>query len=181
MEVVVSGGSTHDVINGSTNQRSRGMEVVTCDGSAQSRMEAATSGSNQIPSHDDDSMSKEPQNMGFLKVYTRRKFRSQAEAPEGTPTATSEQCSPNPPNIVDDVSSTSGTEIEDPFIDDLPIALRKETRAKAGIPASRYGFDHDISNYVSYASLSSAYRAFVTSLQSITIPRDWKEANQDPK
>jgi hypothetical protein len=29
--------------------------------------------------------------------------------------------------------------------------------------------------------LSHAYRAFVASLQSIVIPRDWKEAAHDPK
>jgi hypothetical protein len=34
---------------------------------------------------------------------------------------------------------------------------------------------------VSYASLSPAYRAFVISLQSVVIPKDWKEANRDPK
>jgi hypothetical protein len=52
--------------------------------------------------------------------------------------------------------------------------------AKAGVPPPRYGYEHDISNYVSYASLSPAYRAFITSLQSIAIPRDWKEAQNDP-
>jgi len=49
------------------------------------------------------------------------------------------------------------------------------------VPPPMYGFEHDIGNYVSYASLSPAYRAFVASLQSIMIPKDWKEANQDPK
>src|SRR6266498_4672036 len=63
----------------------------------------------------------------------------------------------------------------------MPIALRKETRTGAGVPPQRYGFDHDASNYVSYASLSSAYNAFLASLQSVSIPRDWKEAKQDPK
>jgi len=49
------------------------------------------------------------------------------------------------------------------------------------VPPTRYGFEHDISNYVSYGSLSPAYRAFVASLQFVTIPRDWKQAKQDPK
>jgi hypothetical protein len=64
---------------------------------------------------------------------------------------------------------------------ELPIALRKGTRAKAGKPPSRYGFEHDISNYASYESSSPAYRAFVASLQSVGIPKDWKTAKQDPK
>jgi hypothetical protein len=64
---------------------------------------------------------------------------------------------------------------------DLPIAIWKDARAKAGVPPPRYGFEHNISNYVSYASLSPAYRAFVASLQSVVIPKDWKEAYHDPK
>ena len=63
----------------------------------------------------------------------------------------------------------------------ITIALQKGTRVNAGVPAQRYGFEHDISNYVSYTSLSPAYRAFIASLQSAYIPRDWKEAKQDPK
>jgi len=80
-----------------------------------------------------------------------------------------------------DVPSGSETYVQDPSSHGLPIALRKGTRAKAGVPPSRYRFEHDISNYVSYAFLSPAYRAFVASLQSAQIPRDWKEAKQDPK
>jgi hypothetical protein len=49
------------------------------------------------------------------------------------------------------------------------------------VPPSKYWFDHDLSNYVSYASLSPSYRAFVASLQSVVIPKDWLEAKQDPK
>ena len=37
------------------------------------------------------------------------------------------------------------------------------------------------SNYVSYESLPSEYRAFVTTLQSVQVPKNWKEAKQDPK
>jgi hypothetical protein len=58
----------------------------------------------------------------------------------------------------------------------LPIALRKEARSTSGKPPARYGFEHDISNYVSYESLSPTYRAFLASLQSAYIPRDWREA-----
>jgi len=60
-------------------------------------------------------------------------------------------------------------------------------RSTAGKPPERYGFEdgiedkNDIANYVSYESLSSTYKAFVASLQSVEIPRDWKEAKRDPK
>jgi hypothetical protein len=69
----------------------------------------------------------------------------------------------------------------------LPIAIRKGTRSIAGKPPSRYGFEddnnngNDISNYVSYENLSGGYRTFIASLQSVAIPRHWKEAKQDPK
>jgi hypothetical protein len=80
-----------------------------------------------------------------------------------------------------DVSSSSEVEIEDSSSHDFPIALRKGTRNNAGMPPLRYGFEHDISNYVSYAFLSPAYRAFVASLQSVQVPKDWREAKNDPK
>ena len=37
------------------------------------------------------------------------------------------------------------------------------------------------SNYVSYESLPSEYRAFVTTLQSVQVPKNWKEAKQNPR
>jgi hypothetical protein len=124
------------------------------------------------------------QNRVISKVYTRRKFRSQQENTELLQTPTSELCPSAPvresgPEIID-VSSTSEIDVENSS-DALPIALRKGTRVNAGVPAQRYGFEHDISNYVSYTSLSPAYRAFIASLQSAYIPRDWKESKQDPK
>jgi hypothetical protein len=65
---------------------------------------------------------------------------------------------------------------------DLPIVLRKRTRATAGRPPQRYVFEtHDIGNYVSYEALSPSYRAFVASLQLVSIPTDWRVARQDPK
>jgi hypothetical protein len=155
------------------------------------RMEAEISGSsprivvetsdlNSTPCQEDNSKVDDPRYKGPLKVYARRKYKSQEEVPAIiTPTA-HEHSSSVPQEIVD-VSSTSEAEVEDSTLDDLPIALRKGARAKAGVPPPMYGFEHDISNYVSYASLSPAYRAFVASLQSIMIPKDWKEANQDPK
>jgi hypothetical protein len=92
----------------------------------------------------------------------------------------STQVSNNDQEIVE-VSLASEDAIEASCSVDLPIAIQKDAWAKAGVPPPRYGFEHNISNYVSYASLSSAYRAFVASLQSVVIPKDWKEAYHDPK
>jgi hypothetical protein len=69
---------------------------------------------------------------------------------------------------------------------ELPLAQRRDTRSNFGKPPVRYGFehpstDHDIANFLSYSLLSPAYRAFVASLQTVPIPRDWKCAKQDPR
>jgi hypothetical protein len=115
-------------------------------------------------------------------VYTRKKkFRPQIAK---IVHPTTEQCSSQVPNndqqIVEVLSASEAT-IEASSSADLPIALRKDARVKAGIPSPRYGFEHDMSNYVSYASLSLAYMAFVASLEFVVIPKDWKEATHDPK
>lgn len=60
----------------------------------------------------------------------------------------------------------------------LPIALKKEVARKT---LSKGNLEHDISNYVTYEALSPSFRAFVASLQAVIVPKDWKEARQDPK
>jgi hypothetical protein len=65
---------------------------------------------------------------------------------------------------------------------DLPIDLRKGTRAATRRPVARYGFKvSDIGNYVSYESLPPSYKAFAISLQSMVIPTKWKKAKEDSK
>jgi hypothetical protein len=71
----------------------------------------------------------------------------------------------------------------------LPITVRKGVRSNTGKPPLRYGFEaqdegddeNNISNYVSYDSLSSTYKAFVASLDPMQSPNDWREAKQDPR
>ena len=70
------------------------------------------------------------QHKNISKVYTRKKFGSQAQAREVVPVSTTEQCSASSvpheePEIID-VTSTSETEIEASSPADLPIALRKD-------------------------------------------------------
>ncbi|WVZ85689.1 hypothetical protein U9M48_032584 [Paspalum notatum var. saurae] len=165
----------NDIQSGPIQQQSRRMKAVISGSGPQQRMEVETNELNPAPSHENNSEG-DIRYKGPLKVYTRRKSRAQVETPITIP----EHSSPSSLEIVD-VSSSSEIENEDSTLDDLPIALRKEARVKAGVPRPRYGFENDISNYVSYASLSPAYRAFVASLQSVVIPRDWKQAKQDPK
>ena len=49
---------------------------------------------------------------------------------------------------------------------DLPIALRKGTRAATLKESDRYGLVHNITNYLSYEALSPSYKAFVASCNS---------------
>jgi hypothetical protein len=74
----------------------------------------------------------------------------------------------------------------------LPIVLRKETReaGRKGEVASKalcemhalqtVSDDHDIGKFMSYNVLSPSYIAFVASLQTVSIPKNWKTAKQDP-
>ncbi|XP_073104431.1 uncharacterized protein [Elaeis guineensis] len=69
--------------------------------------------------------------------------------------------------------------------DDLnvPIALHKLTH-HAGIPArlkDGVEYKYDITNFVSYESLSPSYQNFIASLSSVSIPKNWKVAKEDPK
>ena len=69
---------------------------------------------------------------------------------------------------------------------ELPLAHRRETRSNAGKPPIRLGFEHlscmhDIANYISYSHVSTAYKTFIASLQTVSIPNDWKCSKQDPR
>jgi hypothetical protein len=127
------------------------------------------------------------QEQGTLQVYTRRKKTVEVQQVEQPQLVEQQEEQPQSLNVGVDVTGTevdrsteTGGEEVVPSIN-LPIALRKEARSIARKPPTRYGFQHDISNYVSYESLSSTYRAFIASLQSTKIPKDWKEAKLDPK
>jgi transposase InsO family protein len=139
-----------------------------------------------------------------LQVYTRRKTRSleaqtmgQHESPmdgmEQQQSSIVAEVGDKPSDQCDTIqisSDTEGEEFETGGEEtNLPIAIRKGVRSNAGKPPQRYGFEaqgvnddeNNIANYVSYASLSSTYKAFVTSLNSVEIPNDWREAKQDPR
>ncbi|KAJ7954112.1 Retrovirus-related Pol polyprotein from transposon TNT 1-94 [Quillaja saponaria] len=117
------------------------------------------------------------ENDDFL-TYSRRKHKvtaiesalpSQEAIPNSVPKPTQTPLSTDPT-----LPYSSNLPCDIPNIDDinLPIATRKRVRACT---------QHPISNYISYDSLSPSYRAFVSSLLSVSIPKDWKEALADPK
>jgi hypothetical protein len=168
-------GENGDLHNGSHKQRPIKMEAVIGGWDPQSKRKEMITGS--IPSQVDGSACERWQHQNITQVYTRKRSRPQTTE---IINPTTEQCSSTqvPNQQIVEVSSDSEDAIEVSY---LPIALRKDERANAGVPPPRYGYEHVISNYVSYASLSPAYRAFVASLQSVVDPKDWKEANHDPK
>jgi hypothetical protein len=65
----------------------------------------------------------------------------------------------------------------------LPIALRKpsRTRTTPGHLKDFVGYRHIISNFISYKHGSPSLQSFIASLDSITIPSNWKVALEEPK
>jgi hypothetical protein len=64
--------------------------------------------------------------------------------------------------------------------DRLPIALRKSSRTRTP-PEYLKDYKHDIANYISYKCCSPSLQSFFAPLDSISIPRDWKVALEDPQ
>ena len=113
-------------------------------------------------------------------MYFRRKTKKQGEQPQP------EQAEAPVPHHSSDSSPSSlptptGNISPTPESVELPLAQSREPRVNAGKPPSRYGYEHDIAKYVSYSSVSLAYRTFIASLQAVPILKDWRCAKQDPK
>jgi hypothetical protein len=66
-------------------------------------------------------------------------------------------------------------------IPDSHVLPRKTTIVNAGKPPSRFDWETDISNFMSYASISPAYKSFLASLHSVPVPNSWQTAKQDPR
>jgi hypothetical protein len=49
------------------------------------------------------------------------------------------------------------------------------------IPHDRYGFPHDIAQFVSYYNISPVHGAFIASLDTVSIPKCWQVAKDDMK
>ena len=70
-----------------------------------------------------------------------------------------------------------------PIVHDLPIALRKPVRRPVTPPHLKdyVGHKHDIAKFISYDNCNPLFKSFIASLDSISIPKDWREAMQDTK
>ncbi|KAJ7949695.1 Retrovirus-related Pol polyprotein from transposon TNT 1-94 [Quillaja saponaria] len=113
-----------------------------------------------------------------LLKYSHRCRQSGKTAIE--PAFPSQEFSPDPastpvhPCKSSDAIPSSNISHDPPVIDDtnLSIAIRKAVRTCT---------HHPISNHASYKSLSPSYKAFVSTLSSVSIPQGWKKALADPK
>ena len=74
---------------------------------------------------------------------------------------------PNPEITNDMISSPS------------PIEIRRTSRSNAGVPPDRYGFPHDIAQFISYSNISATQ--IIASLDFVTLPKCWQIAKEDPK
>ena len=54
-----------------------------------------------------------------------------------------------------------------------PLEVRRTSCSNAGVPPDHYGFPHDISQFISYSNISATHRAFIASLDSVTLPKCW--------
>ena len=95
------------------------------------------------------------------------------------PGTNSHSLSPNVPSSTleqgDNQLSTQSTPRND-----QPIAVRKPTRS-SNIPAYLKDYKHDIFNFISYEFCNPSFQSFVASLDSVSIPTNWKLAKEDPK
>ena len=113
-------------------------------------------------------------------VYFRRRTKKQGVQPQPeqakapVPYLSSDSSPLNLPPSAGNVSPASKPV-------ELLLAQGRDRRVNAGKPPSHYGYEHDIAKYVSYSSVSLAYRTFIASLQAVPILKDWRCAKHDPK
>ena len=124
------------------------------------------------------------QAQGELRVYTRRRKQNEGIVPTVPPLVPSPLSLPSPTPETP-TSSTTDSEYTGDMIPlstpPDPLSLRRTTRTNAGVPPDRYGFPHNIAQFVSYSHISPAHGAFIASLDIVSIPKSWQVAKEDPK
>jgi hypothetical protein len=105
-------------------------------------------------------------------VYEMRK--KQNEGP--VPTMPLVLASPLSPSI--STPETPSLPIDSKYTSDMiplpspsPMSLRRTSRSNVGISPDRYGFSHDIAQFVSYSNIFLTHGAFIASLDSVTLPK----------
>jgi Reverse transcriptase (RNA-dependent DNA polymerase) len=111
-------------------------------------------------------------------VYERRKKQNEGPVPLVSSSPLSPATStPETPSLSLDLEYT-GDMIPLPS-PPSPMSLRRTSHSNARIPPDRYGFPHDITQFVSYSNISPTHGTFIASLDSVTLPKKdpkWKAA-----
>ncbi|KAB5557520.1 hypothetical protein DKX38_008429 [Salix brachista] len=119
----------------------------------------------------------ETQAQGELRVYTRRRRQNDVEVPVVPVVPASPLSRPTPTPETPTPSTSNSNYIGDmiPLPSPNPTILRRTSRSNAGHPPDRFGFPHDIAQFVSYSNITSpVHRAFITSLDIVSIPKSWQ-------
>src|SRR5207237_5199653 len=100
-----------------------------------------------------------------IKVYQRRRFGKQGEEPveaeeEPQPNDPADPDAPVP-SLSSELSPSGSSHILEHEDLHLPLALRLAHRTHR--PVNRYGFEHDIANFMAYSHISPAYKMFIAS------------------
>ncbi|XP_060964985.1 retrovirus-related Pol polyprotein from transposon RE2 [Cannabis sativa] len=100
--------------------------------------------------------------------------QDQMEAPNNGSSSTPSNSSSIPRSSLSPSNILSSQSVSSPTSEtlDLPIALRKGTRACT---------KHPIAKYISYNHLSDNYRAFITNISELVVPRSIQEALDEPR
>jgi Integrase core domain len=130
----------------------------------------------------------EPENggtqaQGELRVYTRRRKQNE----EAVPTVPLVPSPLSLPPLTPETPTPSTSDSE--YIGDMiplsppptPLSIRRTSRSNARVLPDRYGFPHNIAQFVSYSNISPVHGAFIASLDIVSIPKCWQVVKDDPK
>ncbi|KAB5520450.1 hypothetical protein DKX38_024769 [Salix brachista] len=116
----------------------------------------------------------ETQAQGELRMYTRRRRQNDVEVPV-VPVVLASPLSwptPTPETPTPSTSDSNYTGDMIPLPSPDPTILRRTSRSNAGHPPDRFGFSHDIAQFVSYSNITlPVHEAFITSLDTVSIPK----------
>jgi hypothetical protein len=118
---------------------------------------------------------------GGLRVYARRRKHNEEIVPAVTLVSTSFV---SLTTLTREISSSDSEYLGDMIPLDSPptfMPLRRTSRANAECSPDRYGFSHDIAQFVSYSNISPAHTTFIALLDSVSIPKCWQVVKGDPK
>jgi hypothetical protein len=99
-------------------------------------------------------------------VYQRRRFKNQGEQVEQPQP---QQTPPPILNLTSDPSPSSSLTLTgnvSPNLDHIGLSLAQRREPP------RLGFENDIANFIGYSRVSTTYRTFIASLQTVSIPKD---------